>query len=127
MNCDLEEQYQQGLYGKLSGRDRRHCGLGFSEPPPEPLPARMFRTEEELQKAASEKAGEAEKLADNPESPSSEPQESQDKQFILEYPVSSATTEAESPKTEAESPKTEAESPKKAMKNSLKMAFVKSS
>ncbi|XP_073709664.1 small acidic protein isoform X2 [Misgurnus anguillicaudatus] len=27
----LEHQYQQGLDGKLSGRNRRHCGLGFSE------------------------------------------------------------------------------------------------
>lgn len=24
-------QYQQGMEGKLSGRNRRHCGLGFSE------------------------------------------------------------------------------------------------
>ncbi|XP_077452895.1 small acidic protein [Stigmatopora argus] len=27
----LEIQYQRGMDGKLSGRDRRHCGLGFSE------------------------------------------------------------------------------------------------
>lgn len=27
----LEQQYQQGMDGKLSGRNRRHCGLGFSE------------------------------------------------------------------------------------------------
>ncbi|XP_077590634.1 small acidic protein [Stigmatopora nigra] len=27
----LEMQYQRGMDGKLSGRDRRHCGLGFSE------------------------------------------------------------------------------------------------
>ncbi|XP_035521476.1 small acidic protein [Morone saxatilis] len=32
----LEMQYQQGMDGKLSGRNRRHCGLGFSEPDPEP-------------------------------------------------------------------------------------------
>ncbi|MBN3307793.1 SMAP protein, partial [Amia calva] len=31
MNSELEHQYQQGLDGKLSGRNRRHCGLGFSE------------------------------------------------------------------------------------------------
>ncbi|XP_048828001.1 small acidic protein [Brienomyrus brachyistius] len=31
MNSELEQQYQQGLDGKLSGRNRRHCGLGFSE------------------------------------------------------------------------------------------------
>lgn len=36
MNEQLEMQYQQGIDGKLSGRNRRHCGLGFSEPDPEP-------------------------------------------------------------------------------------------
>lgn len=38
MNEQLEMQYQQGMDGKLSGRNRRHCGLGFSEPEPEPEP-----------------------------------------------------------------------------------------
>lgn len=36
MNEQLEMQYQQGMDGKLSGRNRRHCGLGFSEPEPKP-------------------------------------------------------------------------------------------
>ncbi|XP_074534022.1 small acidic protein [Halichoeres trimaculatus] len=36
MNEQLELQYQQGMDGKLSGRNRRHCGLGFSEPEPKP-------------------------------------------------------------------------------------------
>ena len=31
MNEQLEMQYQQGMDGKLSGRNRRHCGLGFNE------------------------------------------------------------------------------------------------
>lgn len=31
MNEQLEMQYQQSMDGKLSGRNRRHCGLGFSE------------------------------------------------------------------------------------------------
>uniref|UniRef100_A0A3B4WQG8 Small acidic protein n=1 Tax=Seriola lalandi dorsalis TaxID=1841481 RepID=A0A3B4WQG8_SERLL len=31
INEQLEMQYQQGMDGKLSGRNRRHCGLGFSE------------------------------------------------------------------------------------------------
>ncbi|KAJ8406469.1 hypothetical protein AAFF_G00300430 [Aldrovandia affinis] len=34
MNSELEHQYQQGIDDKLSGRNRRHCGLGFSEPDP---------------------------------------------------------------------------------------------
>ncbi|XP_069479863.1 small acidic protein [Ambystoma mexicanum] len=30
--CDeLENQFHQGMDSKLSGRNRRHCGLGFSE------------------------------------------------------------------------------------------------
>ncbi|XP_029009375.1 small acidic protein isoform X2 [Betta splendens] len=32
----LEIQYKQGMDGKLSGRNRRHCGLGFSEPETQP-------------------------------------------------------------------------------------------
>lgn len=36
MNEQLEMQYQQSMDGKLSGRNRRHCGLGFNEPDPEP-------------------------------------------------------------------------------------------
>ncbi|KAM9754910.1 small acidic protein isoform 1-T1 [Menidia menidia] len=38
INEELEMQYQQGMDGKLSGRNRRHCGLGFSEPDPDPEP-----------------------------------------------------------------------------------------
>ncbi|XP_070687195.1 small acidic protein [Pempheris klunzingeri] len=36
INEQLEMQYQQGMDGKLSGRNRRHCGLGFSEPDDQP-------------------------------------------------------------------------------------------
>uniref|UniRef100_A0A2I2Y3U8 Small acidic protein-like domain-containing protein n=1 Tax=Gorilla gorilla gorilla TaxID=9595 RepID=A0A2I2Y3U8_GORGO len=31
INEELETQYQQSMDSKLSGRYRRHCGLGFSE------------------------------------------------------------------------------------------------
>ncbi len=31
INAELEHQYQQGMDGKLSGRNRKHRGLGFSE------------------------------------------------------------------------------------------------
>ncbi|XP_071414997.1 small acidic protein [Pithys albifrons albifrons] len=31
MNEELETQYQQSMDSTMSGRNRRHCGLGFSE------------------------------------------------------------------------------------------------
>lgn len=60
MNEQLELQYQQGMDGKLSGRNRRHCGLGFSEPGPLPhslpVPPVDNQTEEpEPVKSTSEK------------------------------------------------------------------------
>ncbi|KAM9854536.1 small acidic protein [Aulostomus maculatus] len=51
----LEIQYQQGLDGKLSGRNRRHCGLGFSEPEPVDSPPEEKQTQEaEPEESASE-------------------------------------------------------------------------
>ncbi|XP_071762859.1 small acidic protein [Centroberyx gerrardi] len=44
INCELEMQYQQGMDGKLSGRNRRHCGLGFSEPESFPSPPEESQT-----------------------------------------------------------------------------------
>ncbi|KAM9302108.1 small acidic protein [Gastrophryne carolinensis] len=40
MISELEHQYQQSMDSTVSGRNRRHCGLGFSEPsvPEEILP-----------------------------------------------------------------------------------------
>lgn len=55
MNNALEHQYQQGIDGKLSGRNRRHCGLGFSEPDP---PAESHSTVVSEEKASSEKGPE---------------------------------------------------------------------
>ncbi|KAI7802732.1 small acidic protein [Triplophysa rosa] len=55
INDALEQQYQQGMDGKLSGRNRRHCGLGFSEPdPPAESPSAVASEEQ----ASSEKAPE---------------------------------------------------------------------
>ncbi|XP_062918001.1 small acidic protein [Mobula hypostoma] len=34
INEELEHQFHQSLDSQLSGRNRRHCGLGFSEPEP---------------------------------------------------------------------------------------------
>lgn len=45
INEQLEMQYQQGMDGKLSGRNRRHCGLGFSEPVESPPPPGDSHTE----------------------------------------------------------------------------------
>ncbi|XP_061534308.1 small acidic protein [Phycodurus eques] len=53
----LEMQYQRGMDEKLSGRDRRHCGLGFREPVP---PAKTQNL-------------------DTPETPTSESKEPEDK------------------------------------------------
>ncbi|XP_053742042.1 small acidic protein [Synchiropus splendidus] len=47
INEQLEIQYQQGLDGKLSGRNRRHCGLGFSELDPTQMPPQAQPVESE--------------------------------------------------------------------------------
>uniref|UniRef100_A0A3Q0QQ27 Small acidic protein n=1 Tax=Amphilophus citrinellus TaxID=61819 RepID=A0A3Q0QQ27_AMPCI len=54
INEQLELQYQQGMDGKLSGRNRRHCGLGFSESIPSP-PVDGQTKEAEPEKSTSEK------------------------------------------------------------------------
>ncbi|XP_041692563.1 small acidic protein isoform X2 [Coregonus clupeaformis] len=98
MNSELELQYQQGLDGKLSGRNRRHVGLGFSEPDPPPPPA---ESQGKAEQPASPKA---------PDSPS-EPQESLDK----------------SPSQSPEGGRTEPSAKDKKEDKKHKMAFVKSS
>ncbi|CAN9498907.1 unnamed protein product [Ophioblennius macclurei] len=55
INEQLEIQYQQGMDGKLSGRNRRHCGLGFSEPEPEPEPLPANPTDAETKLLETEK------------------------------------------------------------------------
>ncbi|KAM4619249.1 small acidic protein isoform 2-T2 [Polymixia lowei] len=55
MNCELEMQYQQGMDGKLSGRNRRHCGLGFSEESCPSPPGESPTDEEEPEKSANAK------------------------------------------------------------------------
>ncbi|KAF3706196.1 Small acidic protein [Channa argus] len=54
MNEQLEIQYQQGMDGKLSGRNRRHCGLGFNEPEPEPQPEALPSAPVDSQTKAAE-------------------------------------------------------------------------
>ncbi|KAG2462168.1 SMAP protein, partial [Polypterus senegalus] len=77
INTELEHQYQQGLDGKLSGRNRRHCGLGFSEP----------ETPEDVQSAEAAESKEGDSTADAeteaeapPEEPSSRAEESSKQQ-----------------------------------------------
>uniref|UniRef100_A0A3P8UGR4 Small acidic protein n=1 Tax=Cynoglossus semilaevis TaxID=244447 RepID=A0A3P8UGR4_CYNSE len=52
----LEMQYHQGMDGILSGRSRRHCGLGFSEPEllPETCPA--LAAESETKESTAERS-----------------------------------------------------------------------
>ncbi|XP_059420877.1 small acidic protein-like [Carassius carassius] len=97
INDELEHQYQQGLDGKLSGRNRRHCGLGFSEPDP---PA------ESASAAVPEKSESSEEAPEQP----SEPHEDEK--------TPSSNTELKKQKQHTDS--------KEDKKNTLKMAFVKS-
>ncbi|MEQ2259291.1 hypothetical protein XENORESO_009435 [Xenotaenia resolanae] len=103
MNEELEMQYQQSMDGKLSGRDRRHCGLGFSEPDPQPEPVVSPPVDSQTEDATSEKS-------------SSENQhtEAQDKD--------SSPKEKTSKQDELDS-----DDHTKERKQNFKMAFVKSS
>ncbi|KAL2093044.1 hypothetical protein ACEWY4_010356 [Coilia grayii] len=103
MNAELEQQYQQGLDGMLSGRNRRHCGLGFSEPEPPPVPENPATVE-----APS---------SPKPSTDSSEPQEPRDES--PSPPSSEDSSEEETSDNE--------DVKKNDKKNSFKMTFVKSS
>lgn len=106
INEQLEIQYQQGMDGKLSGRNRRHCGLGFSEPEPEPEPEALPSAPVDSQT----KAAESEKSTSE-----KEPTDSQD------------TSCDPNPKDEtSDQAKPASDSSNKERKHSYKMAFVKS-
>lgn len=100
----LEIQYQQGMDGKLSGRNRRHCGLGFSEPDPQPElfpppPVDSQTKEAEPEKSVSEE----------------EPTEAQDK-----------GCDSNSKEKTSEQAKPSSDSRSEERKHNYKMAFVKS-
>lgn len=100
MNEQLEIQYQQGMDGKLSGRNRRHCGLGFSEPESSPPPPVDSQTKDaEPEKSVSEK----------------EPTEALDK---------SSDPNLEEKTSEQAKPSSDSRSEER--KHNYKMAFVKS-
>lgn len=102
MNSELETQYRQGLEGKLTGRNKRHCGLGFSEPEPLPSPP-----------PESQSAAEPEKPASLESTP-----------VVQESP-----NEALSPSPEAKTKQAHSstDDKKEDKRHSFKMAFVKSS
>ncbi|KAM7415079.1 hypothetical protein PAMA_019758 [Pampus argenteus] len=100
MNEQLEMQYQQGMDGKLSGRNRRHCGLGFSEPESVPSP------EPESQTKATE-----------PETSTSEEEEPTDTEDDEE--------EINSNKQTPDEAKSSSDSDDSEQKHRSKMAFVK--
>ncbi|XP_042268740.1 small acidic protein [Thunnus albacares] len=98
INEQLEMQYQQGMDGKLSGRNRRHCGLGFSEPEPDPSPPLESQTKAtEPEKSTSEE----------------EPTDAQDKEEHTDEQTSAQA-------------KPSSDSQNEERKHGYKMAFVKS-
>ncbi|XP_028287421.1 small acidic protein [Parambassis ranga] len=107
INEQLEIQYQQGMDGKLSGRNRRHCGLGFSEPDPQPEPLPLPAVDTQTTETESEKS---ESTSED------EPTEDQDKGCEPD-PKEKTSDQADS------SP----DSASKERKHTYKMAFVKSS
>ncbi|XP_061101984.1 small acidic protein [Conger conger] len=67
INTELEHQYQQGMEDKLSGRNRRHCGLGFTEPD---LPEESNSAEQVEKEASPEAAAATDEQEPAGESPS---------------------------------------------------------
>ncbi|RVE71311.1 hypothetical protein OJAV_G00050440 [Oryzias javanicus] len=104
MNEDLEMQFQQGMEGRVTGRDRRHCGLGFSEPE-----AQSETT------AAPAADGQVEELMSLKSSSEETPKETQDKD-------ADPTQKEKSPEHGSADSESEAEE----RKHNFKMTFVKS-
>nr|XP_009683032.1 PREDICTED: small acidic protein [Struthio camelus australis] len=99
MNEELESQYQQSMDSTMSGRNRRHCGLGFSE----------FQEGEEQEEAAGD-SSEHESSEDSESGSESEQEESAE-----ELQAAEKHEEAEVPEN------------KKEAKSNYKMMFVKAS
>ncbi|KAI4892807.1 hypothetical protein NFI96_017239 [Prochilodus magdalenae] len=107
MNSELEHQYQQGLDGKLSGRNRRHCGLGFSEQVFDILaPQPESQSTVELEK---------------PESPEQTPEKTDEQEQEVQEKRHSPSTD-----NEKQEPSDNTDS-KEDKKKTFKMAFVKAS
>ncbi|CAO2582942.1 Small acidic protein [Lemmus lemmus] len=97
INEELESQYQQSMDSKLSGRYRRHCGLGFSE-------------------------GDAAGDDDDDDSPDAESPDDSDSDSESEKEESAEELHTAEHPDDAEDPKS-----KKDAKSNYKMMFVKSS
>ncbi|NWW99922.1 SMAP protein, partial [Caloenas nicobarica] len=64
MNEELESQYQQSMDSTMSGRNRRHCGLGFSEDSEEQEEAVGHSSEESSEDSESGSESEQEESAE---------------------------------------------------------------
>ncbi|KAB1272127.1 Small acidic protein [Camelus dromedarius] len=105
INEELESQYQQSMDSKLSGRYRRHCGLGFSEV--------------EDHDGEGDGAGDDDDDDDSPDPESPDDSESDSES---EKEESAEELQATEHPDEVEDPKN-----KKDAKSNYKMMFVKSS
>ncbi|NXI48538.1 SMAP protein, partial [Galbula dea] len=64
MNEELESQYQQSMDSTMSGRNRRHCGLGFNEESEEQEEAVGHSSEESSEDSESGSDSEQEESAE---------------------------------------------------------------
>lgn len=104
INEELESQYQQSMDSKLSGRYRRHCGLGFSE--------------------VEDHDGEGDVAGDDDDDDSPDPESPDDSESDSESEKEESAEELQTTEhpDEVEDPKN-----KKDAKSNYKMMFVKSS
>ncbi|XP_074811044.1 small acidic protein isoform X4 [Natator depressus] len=99
MNEDLESQFQQSMDSTMSGRNRRHCGLGFSE----------------LEEAEGQ--DDVNRYSPEPESPEDSESDSESEREESAEELQSAEKDSEADDPES----------KKDVKSNYKMMFVKSS
>ncbi|NXQ90507.1 SMAP protein, partial [Nyctibius grandis] len=69
MNEELESQYQQSMDSTMSGRNRRHCGLGFSEDDEDQEEAVGHSSEESSEDSESGSESEQEESAEELQAP----------------------------------------------------------
>ncbi|XP_018428302.1 PREDICTED: small acidic protein [Nanorana parkeri] len=127
MNDELEHQYQQSVDSSVSGRNRRHCGLGFSEPssseemplPPPPPPPEEAPGADGHSDSSSKESSKNRKKKARAEAKTSEAK-----------PAEAKTSEAKpvEAKTSNKAPSDKNAAPeRKTSKCNYKMQFVKSS